>query len=355
VVQLADQTGASINVSWQGGGSLSDPMLAPATVQRYTDVIKDLVTTRGIKSVQWVSMQNEVNTIMITMAQYEAVYRLLDADLRAAGIRDQVKIACGDLLWSTKTLAAAQGGWLDYTARNMADICDAYTLHIYFRVYTLPDGLEKPLVAARQLMDSLPAAMRRPLQVTEYSASGLDGDPRPGLDSNGNQYQTTIASGLQHLWFNILAARLGYSGTAKWDAYYAKYDNGVQRFYMLGEPADGWPRWPTYHAIRMLTHGMKRGWSIVSVEGSTSTALVTAFRGPLGETAVLGLNRNAGARTISITGLPPGTPFYHLAWNYAGGGGLTTRAMEMSTAGCKVSITVPPSSGFLLTTEAPNL
>ena len=60
--------------------------------------------------------------------------------------------------------------------------------------------------------------------------------------------RTNIAA-FQQFWFNLESAQLGFAGTAKWDAYWGKYDAGTQAYWMIGPPEEGWPLFPAYHAM----------------------------------------------------------------------------------------------------------
>src|SRR5207248_4204800 len=69
-VLLAQSTGTTINITWQGG-TLS---VASGTVQKFADVLIDLVRNRGVTNLRWLTLQNEPNRTKITMEAYEAQY-----------------------------------------------------------------------------------------------------------------------------------------------------------------------------------------------------------------------------------------------------------------------------------------
>src|SRR5207302_4461073 len=125
-VLFAQSTGTSINVTWQGG-TLS---VAAGTVQKFADVLIDLVQRRGVTNLRWLTLQNEPNRTRITMQAYEAQYRELDPYI--SSIRGQVRYMGGDLVRGPDTGAPNQDVWLQYLATHMADILDAYSIHVFW-------------------------------------------------------------------------------------------------------------------------------------------------------------------------------------------------------------------------------
>src|SRR5207248_601866 len=146
----------------------------------------------------------------------------------------------------------------------------------------------------------------------------------------------------QHAWFALLAAKLGYHGVVKWDAYFGKYDlttlkpsashphpAPLQAFGLIGHPSQKWPLRPVYQLMRLLTQTVKSGWDVVEVDCAPGgTKLVVGFAGPGGERTVIGLD-TAGAHLNStsttvvsygIGGLPKTRPLRLLYWNHFGQG-----------------------------------
>src|SRR5205807_3938268 len=73
-VLFAQSVGTDIDITWQGG-TLS---VAAGTVQKFADVLDDLVRNRGVTHLRWLTLQNEPNRTRITMDAYEQQYRELD-------------------------------------------------------------------------------------------------------------------------------------------------------------------------------------------------------------------------------------------------------------------------------------
>jgi hypothetical protein len=349
-VQMAQSTGATINITWQGG------MLQP---QRFADVLIDLVRNRRITNLRWVTIQNEPNRTRITMQTYEQQYRQLDPYIQS--IRGQVKYMGGDLVRGPDTGAPNQDAWFRYLATRMSDLLDAYSIHVFWDYWDTQKLVDR-LTEVRAIVDSLPANARKPVYVSEYGIRGqrtFNGVPAgdPGVWDDGTPISATNVNAFQHAWFDVLAARLGYAGTSKWDSYFAKYDNGTQAYYMIGSPTDGWPLYPMYNLMRLMTSSVKAGWRTLNVDGAADTRLLAAYASPQGAHTVIGLD-TAGAQlnTVSSTvtsytigGLPPSKTFQLSVWNAAGDGQVAPSQAVGTDAAGVVTVSVPQQAVFALT------
>src|SRR6185503_6637824 len=153
----------------------------------------------------------------------------------------------------------------------------------------------------------------------------------------------------------ILAARLGYVSVLKWDVYFAMYDDAEQYYGMIGIPPDFFLK-PVYFASQAFTKTTEPGWDIVRVAGEQSSGLVSALRGPRGDTSVFALNKDYGARKYAVTGLPPGVPLHVIVWHGEDGGdGGLTASEKVSSDDCRAEITVPKRSFAVITTLDPGL
>ena len=231
-VQLAQDAGATINITYQ---TATAARLQPALFMgRFAAILEDLVRARGLTNIRWVTLQNEPNTpdFQITTDQYNALHRALHAELLARGLRAQIGLMGGDLVQSSG--ARDQRVWFQYMAHNMNDILDAYSVHIYWNYWDIP-RMELRLRDVRQIVaEELPAQARKPVFVTEFGVRGIENFPGkpafpPGYWEDGTQMSRTNIEAFQMLWFNIVSAQLGFSGTAKWDAYWGKYAPDIQR------------------------------------------------------------------------------------------------------------------------------
>jgi hypothetical protein len=354
-VELAQSTGTTIDITWQGG-TLS---VANGTIPKFAAVLIDLVRNRGITNLRWLTLQNEPNRTKITMAQYEAQYRALDPYVQS--IRGQLRYMGGDLVRGPDVGAPSQQAWFQYLATHMADILDAYSIHVFWDSFDAQKLVDR-LTEVRTIVNALPQAGRKPLYVSEYGVRGLRtfngiATVDPGVWDDGTPMSQTNVNAFQHMWFDLLAARLGYVGTSKWDSYFGKYDNGTQAYFMIGDPAAGWPLYPIYNSMRLLTANVGKGWRTVNVDSRPSDSrLLAAYIGKAGEHTVVGLD-TAGAQlnTVSTTvvsytigGLPPSKSFQLTIWNAAGDGLLGQPTPAATDAAGVVTISVPQQAVFAL-------
>jgi len=355
-MQFAQSTGTDIDVTWQGG-TLS---VAAGTVPKFADVLLDLVRNKGITHLRWLTLQNEPNRTRITMQQYETQYRELDPYIQS--IRGQVRYMGGDLVRGPDTGAPNQDVWFQYLAAHMSDILDAYSIHVFWDYWDTQKLVDR-LTEVRAIVDALPEAGRKPVYVTEYGVRGqrtFNGAPvgDPGVWDDGTPINQTNVSAFQQAWFDVLAANLGFLGTSKWDSYYGKYDNGTQFYYFIGAPQNGWPLYPLYNLLQVMTTTVKRGWQVVAVDSVPATSrLLAGYLGKAGQLTVVGLD-TAGAQlnapsptTVSyaIAGLPPAKKLSLLVWNQAGDGLVGPKQPVVSDAAGVVTIAVPQHAVFVLT------
>jgi hypothetical protein len=364
-VAFAQRSGSRINITWQGSGV----PFALANMSRFADVLSDRITALGIGEL-WVTLFNEPNSTRITLAQYEQVYRLLDAELRARNVRDHVHFMGGDLLGTTSPLGQSQAQWFAYLANNMGDLLDAWSVHIYWEFWDAAKIDRRLQAEVRTIFSTIPAEKRRPLFVTEFGVRGVptfegeDGS-QPGSWPDGTGMSQTTLSAFQHAWFMIRAAQLGFNGTIKWDLYPGKYDAGTQDHSALGPGAEGWPARPVYRLLQLMTSATEpRGGRIVDVvraAGASPTKVLTGYVSPAGDITVLGLDSRGGMigttsaelMPYTIGGLPPDTSFRLLVWN-ADGNGQNREVGRLDTeATGTLQLSVPRYAVFALTTTPP--
>ena len=357
-VLLAQTAGTTIDITWQGGNL----DVAGGNVQRFADVLVDLVKKRGVTRLRWLTLQNEPNRTRLTPQQVEAEYRALDPYIQS--IRGQVKYMGGDLVRGPDTGAPNQQLWFDYMAQHMSDILDAWSIHVFWSYWDTQKIVDR-LTEVRAIWDAEPAHGRKPLYVTEYGVRGLptfeSARADPGFWSDGTPISQTNVSAFQHAWFDVLSSKLGYVGTSKWDSYFARYDNSTQAYYMVGDPQSGWPLYPLYNLVRLMTSAVERGWRVVGVDSVVGTRLVTGYAGKKGQRTVMGLD-TAGAQlntasptvvSYTIGGLPPSKRLRLAIWNEAGDGLVGPSHVVTSDRAGAVTISVPQQAVFVLTTMPP--
>ena len=373
VVRMANETGAKINITYQ---TAVRARLNPGPfMTQFAAVLEDLVKNRGYTNIRWVTIQNEPNSAPnLTMDQYQALNRALHTELVERGLRSQIGLMVGDLVESA--VNGTHRTWMTYITTHMLDIVDAYSEHIYWQ-YWDASRMEFRLRDVRKLMfEELPPEARRPVYLIEYGVRGHRLnlprvlDSLGGLWENSTQIVRTNIAAFHQLWFNVAAAQLGFAGTAKWDSFWGRYDNTVQAFYMIGPAEEGWPLFPTYHALRLLFQTTAPGWQIVGVDpfgdddwqvgvADQSEKEITAYAGPNGELTLIGLDShgrdlNAAATeapaTYSLGGLPPATTFNLAIWNAAANGENAIGGTVTTNAAGVARFTVPLHGGFALTT-----
>jgi hypothetical protein len=361
-VALAQRSGARINITWQGSGV----PFALANMSRFADVLAERIEALGIGEL-WVTLFNEPNSTRITLSQYEQVYRLLDAELRARNVRSRVHFMGGDLLGTTSPLGQSQAQWFAYLADNMGDLLDAWSVHIYWDFWDAAKIDRRLGTEVRTIFSVIPEEQRRPLFVTEFGVRGIptfEGEPgdQPGSWLDGTGMSETLLSAFQHAWFMIRAAELGFTGTVKWDLYAAKYDAGTQDHSAIGPVSLGWPKRPVYRLLQLVTSVTEpRGGRIVQVVRAADappSKELTGYISPAGDLTILGLDTQGGmvATTSSelvgytIGGLPPNTSFRFLLWNGDGTGENREVGRVNSDATGTVGLSVPRNAVFALTT-----
>jgi len=370
-VQLAQESGAAINITYQTAGAARlqpDPYMS-----RFAAILDDLVRTRGLTNVRWVTLQNEPNSSAITLPQYNALYRALNAQLVARGLRDQIGLMGGDLVEDGGGTVSDQRVWFHYMADHMNDILDAYSVHIYWNYWDIP-RMEFRLKDVRQIVtEELPPDARKPTYITEFGVRGKSFPGKPDIKplywEDGTPIARTNIAAFQQLWFDIESAQLGYIGAVKWDAYWGKYDNGTQAHWLIGPASEGWPLFPAYHAMQLLLQTTQRGWEVLGVDPWTSDDWevgvpdqpekeVAAYAGSGGELTLIGLDSHGRdlntvseeKPTYSMGGLPPFTTFNLAVWNLAGDGQNEIVGPVTANAAGVVRFEAPLHAAFALTT-----
>ena len=368
-VKLAQQAGATINITWQSGG-VATATEREQSMKKFASILDELVDTHGVTNLTWVTIQNEPNTPkqknqaekVVTPARLGEMYRRLDKHLVDKGLRSQIRFMGGDLIRND------QKRWFDHMALKMADILDAYSVHIYWDFWQ-PAKFEQRLTEVQKIVGALPPAGRKPLFITEYGVRGRNRVPNkddPGAFDDGVPLGRTNVAGFQHAWFQIRAAQLGYSGTVKWDCFDGKYDRGTLSYCCIGAGRDGWPLFPTYFALQLMTLTTRPGWRILGVDrnpAAPKTKQLAAFAGGPDELTILGLDSrgaklNTASSTVvsySIGGLKPGLAYNLVVWNRAGGGKLVSADPVTADPAGVAKVTAPLQSVFALTTRAVTL
>lgn len=339
--RLAQAAGATINVTlWHGWGN--DP---EGAAHGMAALLQDLIQRQSLSAVRYVTLQNEVNGTKIPMERYDAFYRRFDQDLRTLGLRDRLQIVGGDLL------RKQEAAWFQNLATNLADVCDGYSVHMYWDYPQAATYLPERLNEIAGIQQSLPAQGRHPLYITEFGIRGKDWHVRgnePGLFEDGTPVAQSGTYALQIGWLMTEATRRGYLATVQWEAYDVAYPRNRMHYGLLGEAREGWPVRPSWQVVRLFTHTIAPGWRAVRLDGEASELAVAAVQGPKQELTVLVLNHTEQAQATSLLGLPANLAFRRLVWTAANKDHLTD-AGDLRSDGSGLPLNLPPKSLTALT------
>lgn len=379
-VRLADESGATIVVAYQTPATAK---AAPGLwMGRFADVLQELVVTSGLENVRWVSIANEPNSTNLTLPQYEALYRALDAELSSRGLRGQIGLIGGDLVQATEGAASGHRAWFKYMVDHMNDVIDAWSEHIYWNYWDHFRMEQRLKDVAYLVRTELPASARKPTFVMEYGVRGtntcgtkVEVTAAYYQDAACTELRRMSLAGFHKLWFTIASAQLGFEAAANWDLYWSIYDRtkNNQSYWVIGPPEEGWALYPSYHAIQLVLQTTGRGWQVLAVdprmEDDQATRYddphpdqpeqeLTAYAGSDGQLTVLGLDTRGGelaapssdVSSYSIGGLPANTAFGLAVWNARGDGTNTIAGTVTTNTAGVARFEVPLHAAFSLTT-----
>jgi hypothetical protein len=381
---MANDAGATIVIAYQTttfAKAKPDVYMA-----RFAELLHELVVGDHYTNVRWISIGNEPNSTNLTLPQYEAIYRALDAQLRVQGIRGQVNLMGGDLVQNTEDTPSGHRAWFDYMVGHMNDVLDGWSEHIYWQ-YDQPARMEERLKDVAYLtQQELPADARKPTFIMEFGVRGVTScagkpDLKNAYYPDGCQDMRRMPLTAFHkLSFLIESAQLGFDGAAVWDVYWSTYDRtkNNQSFWMIGPPDEGWALYPSYYALQLLLGTTAKGWQVDRVQpwtvGDAAEPIanqdagtwawdspeqeLTSYVGPGGLMTIAGLDTNGRnlvapngqSSDYSIGGLPRNTTFTLAEWN-ANGDGTNSIVGTVNTGEAGVArFSVPLTAAFVLTT-----
>jgi hypothetical protein len=384
---LAQDAGATINVTFHTYViAVTDP---EGSMAKFAQVLDDLVRGHGCTAVRWATVGNEPNNGSMTLPMLNTLYRALDAQLVANGLRDHIGLMGGDLVES-RSGAQTHYDWMKWIGANMNDVLDAYSEHVYWW-YDRPLRLEFRLRDILNLMTNvLPADQRKPTYLMEFGIRGAAACPgKPNvtnlyhLPECSEIWRTNIA-GFQQFWFDVESAQLGFAGTSKWDAYQATYDNTKnppQIYWLTGPASEGYPLTPSYNALSLVFHTTAPGWQVLGIDpwaaddwtvpeadygtingastNDTPEQELVGFYSGNTDLTILGLDTHGkDLNTVSadppsqysIGGLPPNAAFTLAVWNATGDGTNSIEGTVATNAAGVARFEVPLQAAFALTT-----
>jgi hypothetical protein len=191
-VKLADEIGALINITWQGG-SLQSAEIRKTAMTRFANALQLLVDDR-VENLRWVTVRNEPNTApgRLKPADLGDAYRRLDRLLVARGLRKQIALMGGDLKEGSRESSSPinQKLWFEAFARHMPDVVfDSISTHIYWN-YNSPKRFQTRLDDVRHFLNALSTKdgdnqqvhYHLPVYVTEFGVRGPDFNTKGVID-----------------------------------------------------------------------------------------------------------------------------------------------------------------------------
>ena len=338
---LAQASGATINLThWHG------PYPNPRDqMSAFAGMIRELREDYGIKTLRYVTIQNEPNSFNMPMDRYNRLYRLFDEEARSLNIRGDIQIIGGDLL------ADNQSAWFRNLSDHLSEILDGYSVHMYQnywdRNHQLARVTEVPLY-----VNKLPPHGRKPIYLMEF---GIRGDRKgdieePGLFKNGQPLYDTPESAMLNGWRMMESLNRGYVAAVWWDLADLRYEKRRMHYGLMGEPAKDFPLKPGYYLMYLFTHTTQPGWRARTIDGSDPDTLISAVEGKNGQFTLFALNRASDARRITVSGLPRARSLRKLIWNGWGNGKLIDDGHVQTPLSGSISIDVPPTSITALST-----
>jgi hypothetical protein len=386
-VQLAQRNGASLNLTFNGlmsnNAKLDDAAWAAHKAQMVDNVAQVIDALRArnggaeLKGLH-VTLDNEVNgtegfaqamasgQVATFAGRYAEGYAALDARLNPDGQR-HVKLVAGDLV--------AENRRPFLTAMSQTDIekhIDAWSLHIYPRFNESPEQAVLRLESARGLADQL--HLTKPLTLNELGVKGygpwelrggklVERVGEPGMTQpytcavvngqvvntpHGVPVESSGRAAFLQGWTALAAARLGFQGAVKWEAFDGGngpggYNPGA--FAMIG--ADGKTS-PSYSLMRMFADAVPAGWSAVKGSGVSGAERATFFRGPGGGLSALAMNEGHAPMPFKADGFGQDAKVYVARWTPDG----RLKYSQAQVINGVVQVSVPPGGSVAVSTVA---
>ena len=309
-LRLAQDSGANVLLQlWWDPTHYENP---DAVTQKFAQTIGELRQKHGFSCIRYATIQNEPNENPddVKLKRYPIVYRAFDHALRDLNLRDDVKIIGGDLV------GEGQKPWFAMMARDLADVLDGYSIHVYWDYWRI-DSMLHEIDSAADIVAKMPARARHPLYITEFGAQGFRDNPQiePGKAVDGKPlvedptYSFEIGIMLQE------SLKQGYIGFAQWDMYEAWYDRKMG-FGVIGSAESGFKLKPAYQLLKFFTQATTAGWQPIKINGEIEDVWVSAVKSPdKSKTSVFVLNRIHGDKQLTIAGLPPHRQLGAQIWN----------------------------------------
>lgn len=355
VVELAHNNGVHIGITYWHSAQ-TDPQMG--RMHAFANEIYYLRKTLGYTLVDQITIQNEPNGYGIDIDEWEEGYRAFDEFCKDLGIRDELTIVGGDLVY------ASEGTWFDRMANYMSGIVDDYSSHIYWD-HWYPMKFKNRLNDITTIVSGYSDLYKqKDIHITEFGVKGYDRagycDPGASVATGTPVYAMAdyIPAAFQRGWFMMWAFNKGnMKNMVQWDAYRAKYDGGKQDHSMIGDYNQGFPKRPHFYMTWLFTHALPEAsnFKVVAAErydSNNTDEICTVFKNQsTGAKVVFLANSDTSQRTITVGGLPASTTYKLYRWNWAGTGLNTDAGTTASDSNGRISVNVNPESIAVVTAD----
>ena len=127
-----------------------------------------------LTNVRWAEVGNEPNGTAtgVTLEAINILYRALNAQLVARGLRDDIQLMAAASSRRSNTGTRSHYEWLKWIGANMNDVVDAYAEHVYWW-YDKPGRLETGCATSTTSRAKVLPEARKPMYMIEYGIRWL--------------------------------------------------------------------------------------------------------------------------------------------------------------------------------------
>jgi hypothetical protein len=279
----------------------------PAYAQGIATYLKHLLEDRKYSCIKFLVIGNEPDNEIKDVERYARMYCNVHEALKAAGLRDKVRLMGPDI--------GGQWEWFDRAAARIAGVVDAYDFHRYAEQAEVCDDGQKMLL--RNLMRFRPVVDRvdpdgkdKPILMTEMGMAGGGTNAHHAIDT----FDYALHMGDYAIGVLNSGAKAGIAWCA-FDVYYFEGDQ-FMIWGMWKYKDQGWKPKPWHSVWQEVTRSVPRHSDVVAVEGVQGAvhAAAIAFNRSAGEGkrgatywqfTVLLANRSSGEKSVSVA-LPAG-------------------------------------------------
>jgi hypothetical protein len=243
----------------------------PAYAKGVATYLKYLLEERKYSCIQFLVIGNEPDNEIKDIDKYGRMYHNVHDALKAAGLRERVKLMGPDI--------AGQWPWFDKAAAKIADVVDAYDFHRYAEQAEIRDAGQRVLLANlgrfRPVVDRLdPKGPAKPILMTEMGMGGGG--------TNDHKMIDTFDYALHMGDYAIGVLNAGLAAGVAWCAFDVYYFDGDQfmTWGMWKYKDKNWQPKPWHAVWQEVTSAVPRGGDVLAVEGGTAAVHAAAISAP---------------------------------------------------------------------------